>query len=120
MTTWVRVAPPDGLEAMLVSLAIDTRINMIFSDTMCTTAAEGIDFSYLTIVWATVGVLLCCVFDPEAGIAVDVDMSCTSSTTPDEEHVLLSLARRNIGQPMVKIPELMEKCNSSDTETDPE
>ena len=36
--------PPDGLEVMLVSLAIDTRINMIFSDTVCTTAAEGIDF----------------------------------------------------------------------------
>ncbi len=84
------------------------------------TAAKGIDFSYPMIVWATEGVLLCHVFDPEAGVAADMDMSCTSSTTPDEEYVLLSLARRNIGQPMVKIPEHVEKCDSSDTETDPE
>ena len=44
--------PPDGLEVMLVSLAIDTRINVIFTDTVCTTVAEGIDFLYPTIMWA--------------------------------------------------------------------
>ncbi len=66
------------------------------------------------------GVLPCCVFDPEAGVAADIDMSCTSSNTPDEECVPLSLAGKNVGQPMVKIPEHMEKHDSSDTETDPE
>ena len=88
--------PPDGLEVMLVLLAIDTRIEIIFSDTICTTAVEGIDFVYPTIVWATVGTLLCHVFDPEAGVAADIDTSCTSSMTPDEEHVPFSLALRNI------------------------
>ena len=63
--------PPDGLKVMLVSLVIDTWINIVFVDTVCTMAEEGINFSFPTIVWATAGALLCWVFDPEAGNAAE-------------------------------------------------
>ncbi len=51
--------PADGLKIMLVSLAIDTQINVVFADMVSSTAVEGIDFHFPTIVWSTAGALPC-------------------------------------------------------------
>ncbi len=70
---------------MLVSLAIDTRINVVFADTVSSTAVEGIDFSFPTIVWSTAEALLCKVFDPEVGTLADNDTSKTSDLLIEED-----------------------------------
>ncbi len=88
--------PADGLEIMLVSLAIDTQINVVFSDTVSSTAVEGIDFAFLTIVWSTAGALPCKVFDPDTGILADNDTSKTSDLMTEEDRVAFKFTAASV------------------------
>ena len=92
----------DGLEIMLVSLAIDTRINVVFADMVSSIAVKGTDFCFPTIVWSTVGALPCKVFDPDVGTLADIDTSKTSDSLPEEDWVPHGLLQcKQGGHPLV-------------------
>ncbi len=77
--------PADGLEVMLVLLALDTHINVMFEDTIWATGKEGLDFRYPTIVWTNAGALLCKVQNPDSGHMADVDTSKSDLVTTEDE-----------------------------------
>ncbi len=101
-----RGGPADGLEVMLVSLALDTHINVVFDDSVWATGKEGPDFQYPTIVWTNAGALPCKVQDPDSGNLADIDTSHAESTSTEEERVPASLTNRVGGCPLISIREV--------------
>ncbi len=56
----------DGLEVLLASIAMNTMINIVFEDSVWSSAREGPDFWFPTIVWTTARVVACHSLDPDA------------------------------------------------------
>ncbi len=70
---------------------MNTMINIVFEDLVWSSAREGLDFCFPTIIWTTAGVVACCSLDPDAGILGDVDTSKTLESVSEDEPVLSML-----------------------------
>ncbi len=71
--------PADSLEVLLVSLALDTPINVIMSDEVWCTARSGLDFQYSIVVLTWGGTRLCKVEDSDQYLG-DIDTSAEKAT----------------------------------------
>ena len=87
----------DGLEVLLALIAINTRINIAFEDLVWSSAREGLDFQFPTIVWTTAGAVACHSLDLDAGILGDVDTSKTLESVSEDEPVLSMLREQKYG-----------------------
>ena len=114
--------PADGLEVLLVSLAIDTHINIVMDDIVWSTGTEGPNFKYPTVVFTNAGALPCKVCDSEDGNLGDVDTTCTSDSLETEvEHVPVSLtSQKSGGRPLIVLQEISDNCDTTESNTDPE
>ncbi len=109
----------DGLEVLLASVAMDTKINIVFDDYVWSTSKEGVDFQYPMVIWMTAGALACRSLDPECGNAADVDTSKTSDSAADEEQFNAhALQWKAGGRPLILSDSTTD--STENTETDPE
>ena len=94
----------DGLEVLLASIAMNTMINIVFKDSVWSSAREGLDFQFPTIVWTTAGAVACHSLDPDTGVLGDVDMSKTSeSVSKDEPMPSVLWECKYGGQPLIPL-----------------
>ncbi len=85
----------DGLEVLLASVAMDTRINLVFEDTVWSTSADGPDFKFPTIILTLAGAVACLPMDTDSGNVADIDTSKTSeSPEVDSDPVPSVLTKR--------------------------
>ncbi len=74
----------DGLEVLLASIAMDTRINIVLEETVWSTSVDGLDFRYPTVILTFSGAVACLSMDSDASELADIDMSKTSELPVDE------------------------------------
>ena len=109
----------DGLEVLLVSLALDIGINVMMENTVWSTLKSGIDFSYPTVVLVKDGSIPCWLVESDQCNA-DVDTSLgTSTDTPDEITVPADLLCRPAGgRPLALVSENVESQSFTSTDID--
>ncbi len=122
----------DGLEVLLVSVAMDININVIQDDVVWASSRGGIHFTDPMIVWIMVGALPCKYCDPEDGNLADADTSRTTDSAdrggvapqclsePEAAVPSTLLHQPNGGRPLVSVPEHCEASSSDTTDTNPD
>ena len=73
--------PADGLEVLLVSVALDMVINIVLDDVVWTTSLCGVDFHNPTVLVSTVVVYACVLHDSLEGNVADIDTSGSQENT---------------------------------------
>ena len=109
--------PADGLEILLVSLALDTQINVILEDHVYSMARAGVDFDHPTVIITSAGARPCRPVDSEPYQA-DADTSTvTSDSFPEEERVAFTLAPCPYGgRPLAALAEYRDSGTTSSLE----
>ncbi len=117
----------DGLEVLLASVAMDTRINLVLEDTVWSMSAEGPDFKYPTIIMTLSGAVACLPMESDSGNLAHIDTSKTSeSPAEDSEPVPSVLTKWKWGgHPLIPLnvsdsSTQTLSSSSSQTETDVE
>ena len=85
-----RGGPADGLEILLISLALDVQINIVLEDIIWTSLTASVDFGKPTILISTAGAYACLLCDSLDGQLVDVDTTVTNDSVDPEENVVPS------------------------------
>ncbi len=106
----------------MVSLAIDTHINIVMDDIVWSTSTEGPNFKYPTVVFTNAGALPCKVYDSEDGNLGDMDTTCTSDSLEMEaEHVPVSLtSQKSGGRPLIALQGISDNCDTAESDMDPD
>ncbi len=112
----------DGLEVLLVSLAMDINISIVQDDIVWASSCEGLCFEDPIIVSTVAGALLCQYCDPEEGNLGDVDTSKTLDSVGEPEvTVPESLKNRpKGGRPLVSLHKHKDTSSSEPTDTNPD
>ncbi len=105
----------------MVSLTIDTHINIVMEDIVWSTGTKGPNFKYPTVVLTNAGTLLCKVCDSEDRNLGDVDTTRSLvSLEIQDEHIPVSLtSQKSGGRPLVALQEICDNCDTTETDTDP-
>ena len=114
-----RGRPADGLEVLLMSLAINTHINIVFEDSVWATGVEGINLSFPMIVFTTTGSLPCKVFDPDEGVYGDMDTTATTDSL-EENMIPPSLRSCSGSRPLMKVQDVPPSFDTTSSDTDPD
>ncbi len=80
----------DGLEILLVSLALDVQINVVLEDIIWTSSTASVDFGKPTILISIAGAYACLLHDSLDGQLADVDTTVTNDSVDPEEDVVPS------------------------------
>ncbi len=116
----------DGLEVLLVLLAINVPINIVLEDVVWTLAKQDVNFQNLTILISTAGAQACVIQDSLAGNLVDVDTTVTMNSLncdkSKDDLILAGLLQRPVGgHPLISTRENVSDSGSTmDTNPDTE
>lgn len=119
----LRDGPADGLEVLLVLIALNITINVVLDDVIWATNCKGIDFCCPTVLLSTSGAYACLLQDLLEGNLADLDMMQTDSTDHDavQDSTPLDTGRPQGGHPLtVKKDITSESGSTTDTNLDNE
>ena len=111
----------DGLEAWLVSVAMNTLLNIMLEDTIWSSSASGLDFQYYTLVFTSFGMAVLCLPEEQSNNKDPIEQQASEPQITSHE----SSQRLQGGHPVVALEESDGDTNSSkeprrvsDTDTD--
>ncbi len=113
----------DGLEVLLVSLALNTPVNIILDDIVWTMSKQDLDFKNLMVLVAMAGAFACLTPDSLDGHLGDLDTVTTDSVdckkSKDEVVILSSLIGHSVGGQPLMTTEAGYSDSGSTTDTNP-
>ncbi len=102
----------DGLELWMASMVMNIPINMVMEDSVWTTARDGVELAYTSLLLTSYNdAILCCEVPNQ-------DLSHEGAAAPPLQSPL-SIPRQHRGRPLISIPEYPEQQDSSHSNTDP-
>ncbi len=111
--------PVDGLEILLVSLALNVMINVVLDDIVWSTNRKGIDFHCPTVLLSTVGAYACILQDSLDGNLADLDTSPNDSVKCSTETVSVETKWPGGGWPLTAEKDVTSESGST-TDTNPD
>ncbi len=110
-----RDGPVDGLEVLLVSLALNLPVNVILDDIVWTTSKSALDFRNPTILVTNAGAFVCLALDSMDGHLSDHDTTTTDSVDCDKSKEEVAIPPSLVSRPRGGRLLAAEKENVSDS-----